>query len=51
MNIFSEVFYDFVLIFAIGYAAGVISVWVLDDISTYYRSKRHQEEQDDEVHS
>ena len=48
MGILSEVFYDFILMFVVGYTAGVISVWILDDISTYYRSKRHQEEQDDE---
>ena len=49
MNIFSEVFYDFVLIFVMGYATGVISAWILADVSTYCRSKRHQEEQDREV--
>jgi len=39
MNILSEVFYDFVLIFVIGYAAGVISAWVIADISAYYRGE------------
>ena len=40
MNIFSEVFYDFLLIFVLGYAAGVISTWILSDARTYYRSRR-----------
>ena len=44
MNIFSEVFYDFLLVFVLGYAAGVISTWILADACTYYRSKRHQDD-------
>jgi preprotein translocase subunit SecF len=40
MNILDAAFCDFVFVFLIGYVAGVISSWVLADISAYYRSNR-----------
>jgi hypothetical protein len=40
MNIFSAALQDVLIVFVAGYAAGVISAWVIADVSSYYRSGR-----------